>query len=226
MPGYPPVMDRVAAATTVHRWPDFFGGPAATGFGARRRASSCWSSMRRTCIRAPAARIRTRTARTGPTTPRASPPRLLRRRKWGADCWMAIARHRACPRLASGLGPGLFALRTARSARRPPPATILTVHNLAFQGQFPASLLEKLRCRAEAFTMNGVEYHGQIGFLKGGLGVGRSDHHGVADLRRGNPGQRDGDGARRLAAPSVRCVDGDFERHRSRRCGTRPPTRI
>ena len=45
------------------------------------------------------------------------------------------------------------------------------MHNLAFQGQFPASLLEKLQLPVEAFTMNGVEYHGQIGFLKGGLAL-------------------------------------------------------
>lgn len=47
--------------------------------------------------------------------------------------------------------------------------TIFTVHNLAFQGAFPAELLKPLGLPAEAFTVDGVEYHGQIGFLKAGL---------------------------------------------------------
>jgi starch synthase len=49
------------------------------------------------------------------------------------------------------------------------PATILTVHNLAFQGQFSADLLERLRLPAHAFTIDGVESYGKIGFLKAGL---------------------------------------------------------
>lgn len=62
--------------------------------------------------------------------------------------------------------------RGGKSTKRPP--TVITVHNLAFQGQFPASLLEKLHLSAEAFTMEGVEYYGQIGFLKAALAL--ADH--------------------------------------------------
>lgn len=47
--------------------------------------------------------------------------------------------------------------------------TVLTVHNLAFQGIFPASLLAPLGLPPEAFSINGVEYFGSIGFLKAGL---------------------------------------------------------
>lgn len=54
------------------------------------------------------------------------------------------------------------------------PATIVTVHNLAFQGQFPAALLEKLHLPPASFVMEGVEYYGQIGFLKAGLAL--ADH--------------------------------------------------
>jgi starch synthase len=46
---------------------------------------------------------------------------------------------------------------------------VLTVHNLAFQGQFPAALLDRLRLPHSAFTIEGVEYYGAIGFLKAGL---------------------------------------------------------
>jgi starch synthase len=49
------------------------------------------------------------------------------------------------------------------------PPTVMTIHNLAFQGRFPASLLPRLGVPAEAFTIRGVEYYGDIGYLKAGL---------------------------------------------------------
>jgi starch synthase len=52
-------------------------------------------------------------------------------------------------------------------ARRP--ATVMTVHNLAFQGQFPADLLARLRLPPQSYTIDGVEHYGAIGFLKAGL---------------------------------------------------------
>ena len=64
----------------------------------------------------------------------------------------------------AGLAPAYLAL-----AGRPRPATIMTVHNLAFQGQVPASLLGALRLPASAYAIDGVEYYGAIGMLKAGL---------------------------------------------------------
>lgn len=52
---------------------------------------------------------------------------------------------------------------------KPRPATVVTVHNIAFQGQYPKELLEALRLPPESFRMDGVEYYGAIGFLKAGL---------------------------------------------------------
>ena len=49
------------------------------------------------------------------------------------------------------------------------PKTLLTVHNIAFQGQFPASLFATLGLPAAAFAIDGVEYYGNVSFLKGGL---------------------------------------------------------
>jgi starch synthase len=49
------------------------------------------------------------------------------------------------------------------------PGTVMTVHNLAFQGQFPPNLLGVLGLPASAYTMEGVEYYGEISFLKAGL---------------------------------------------------------
>jgi starch synthase len=51
----------------------------------------------------------------------------------------------------------------------PRPATVMTIHNIAFQGRFPASLLGDLWLPRHAFTPEGVEFHGDIGYLKAGL---------------------------------------------------------
>jgi starch synthase len=52
--------------------------------------------------------------------------------------------------------------------RRGPPV-VLTVHNLAFQGRFPPSLLARIGLPEEAMTLDGVEYYGDVGFLKAGI---------------------------------------------------------
>jgi starch synthase len=49
------------------------------------------------------------------------------------------------------------------------PRTVITVHNLAFQGKFSRSLLQEIGLPSESFTVDGVEYYGDIGFLKAGL---------------------------------------------------------
>ena len=46
---------------------------------------------------------------------------------------------------------------------------VVTIHNIAFQGQFGAEIFPHLRLPDEAFAMTGVEYYGGVGFLKGGL---------------------------------------------------------
>ncbi|MBV9538359.1 MAG: glycogen synthase GlgA [Acidisphaera sp.] len=56
-----------------------------------------------------------------------------------------------------------------RADGRTPPATVMTVHNLAFQGQFPPTLLPALRLPPNAFTVDGIEYYGSVGYLKAGL---------------------------------------------------------
>jgi starch synthase len=49
------------------------------------------------------------------------------------------------------------------------PKTIMTVHNLAFQGHYPASIFGTLGLPTAAFSIDGVEYFGGVGFLKAGL---------------------------------------------------------
>ncbi len=54
-------------------------------------------------------------------------------------------------------------------SERSGPTTVMTVHNLAYQGQFPWEVLSVLGLPPESFTVDGVEYYGTIGFLKAGL---------------------------------------------------------
>ncbi len=49
-------------------------------------------------------------------------------------------------------------------------ATVLTIHNLAFQGLFPAGTLPALGLSASDWHIDGVEYYDQLSFLKAGLG--------------------------------------------------------
>lgn len=51
----------------------------------------------------------------------------------------------------------------------PCPATVFTVHNLAYQGLFSGSMLDSLGLPPQAFTLHGLEYFGQISFMKAGL---------------------------------------------------------
>jgi starch synthase len=48
-------------------------------------------------------------------------------------------------------------------------ASIVTVHNIAFQGNFGASHLHALGLPEHAWRFDGVEFHGQLSFLKAGL---------------------------------------------------------
>ncbi|WP_271298738.1 glycogen synthase GlgA [Sphingomonas sp. CV7422] len=53
------------------------------------------------------------------------------------------------------------------AARRP--ASVMTVHNIAFQGHFDAAVFAELDLPAAAYAIDGVEYYGGVGFLKAGL---------------------------------------------------------
>ena len=48
-------------------------------------------------------------------------------------------------------------------------AALMTVHNLAFQGLFPASSVAELGLPAASFQPDGLEFYGQLSFLKAGL---------------------------------------------------------
>ncbi len=54
-------------------------------------------------------------------------------------------------------------------AQGPRARTVMTLHNLAFQGIFPPQSANRLGLPPQAFTIDGVEYYGNLSFLKGGL---------------------------------------------------------
>ena len=58
--------------------------------------------------------------------------------------------------------------RLAAAGRRRP-ATTFTVHNLAYQGVFDPSVRERLGLPDALFQMQGLEFHGQVSFMKAGL---------------------------------------------------------
>jgi starch synthase len=59
-------------------------------------------------------------------------------------------------------------LRLAPAGKQSVPS-VMTIHNMAFQGNFAPELFQALGLPKAAWSMNGVEYHGGVGFLKAGL---------------------------------------------------------
>ncbi len=49
------------------------------------------------------------------------------------------------------------------------PPTVMTIHNLAFQGIFPPQVCADVGLPPESFAVAGVEYYGNLSFLKAGL---------------------------------------------------------
>jgi starch synthase len=47
--------------------------------------------------------------------------------------------------------------------------TILTIHNIAYQGLFPRSLFELTNLPPALYSVEGLEYYGQVNLLKGGI---------------------------------------------------------
>ncbi|EFL89520.1 glycogen synthase GlgA [Ahrensia sp. R2A130] len=64
---------------------------------------------------------------------------------------------------------GLVPLLIELDGMAKPPATIVTVHNVAFQGLFQWETKNLFNIPDEHFTSEGAEYWGQLGFLKAGL---------------------------------------------------------
>jgi len=69
-----------------------------------------------------------------------------------------------CNDWQTGLAPAYLKLLPDGRAR-----SVITVHNLAFQGLFGAPTLQELGLPDHAWTLHGVEFYGHLSFLKAGL---------------------------------------------------------
>jgi starch synthase len=163
-PGYPGLLARLGATAPAHRYETLMGGPA-TILSARLGALDLF------VLDAPHLFDRPGNIYLGPD---------------GRDWPDNAQRFAALARAAADIGLGVatsFApdvvhahdwqaalaaayLHYAGTAR---PATVVTIHNLAFQGHFPAGLLGALGLPPQSLDIDGVEYFGGIGFLKAGL---------------------------------------------------------
>ncbi|OLL32598.1 starch synthase [Burkholderia sp. SRS-W-2-2016] len=68
----------------------------------------------------------------------------------------------------AGLAPA-YLKAAERAHGRAPARSVFTIHNLAYQGIFPAHQFGQLGLPADFFDMHGVEFYGQLSFLKAGL---------------------------------------------------------
>ncbi|MCJ8141976.1 glycogen synthase GlgA [Ancylobacter sp. A5.8] len=164
VPGYPAVMAALGEAEVAHSFDHLFGGPA-------RLLAGRAAGLDLFVIDAPHLYDRPGGPYVGPNG-----------QDWGDNA----ARFAALGAVASGIGLGLVpgfvpdivhahdwqaglapAYLHYSGGRRP--ATVMTIHNIAFQGQFPQSVVPMLGLPSHAFAVDGIEYYGMVGYLKAGL---------------------------------------------------------
>ncbi len=63
----------------------------------------------------------------------------------------------------TGLVPALLALEPER------PATVFTIHNLAYQGVYDRYTFDGLGLPRQLWSVNGMEFHDHVSFIKGGI---------------------------------------------------------
>src|SRR3984885_14969876 len=164
VPGYPDVIKVLPAAEVLLDWPHFYGGPTPLLGGSHQNLDLL-------VLDAPHLFAR-------PGNPYVMPD--------GKDWSDNGVRFAALSRMAAEIGQGAIPsfvpdivhahdwqaglapayLHYAGSRR---PGTVMTVHNLAYQGKFPHEMLDTFGLPAQSFTIHGVEYYGTISFLKAGL---------------------------------------------------------
>lgn len=69
-----------------------------------------------------------------------------------------------CNDWQSGLAPAYMHYSGSLCAK-----SVLSIHNIAFQGNFSADWVERLGLPPQGFTLEGFEYYGQLSFLKAGI---------------------------------------------------------
>jgi starch synthase len=164
VPGYPAVLDALTAPVAVHHFPDLFGGPATV-----LRAAA--ASLDLLALDAPHLYARPGNPYLGPDG-----------REWFDNGVRFAGLGAAAAAIGAGIVSGLafdivhahdwqaaMAMVYLHFHDGPRPGTVLTVHNLAFQGRYPGDLFPRLGLPGSAFIPDGLEHYGDVDFLKGGL---------------------------------------------------------
>jgi starch synthase len=166
VPGYPSVMKALGKAKAIHTWDSLLGEPA-------RLLAGKLGQHPLLVLDAPGLFARDG----GPYGDPAG-------KDWGDNWRRFAALGRAAADLAGGAVKGrrfdllhahdwqaAMALAYVRFApfgeHRVP--SVMTIHNMAFQGHFGAELFPAMGLPREAWALDGVEYHGGVGFLKAGM---------------------------------------------------------
>ncbi len=68
-----------------------------------------------------------------------------------------------CNDWQTGLVPALLSIESNT------PATVFTIHNMAYQGMFPESTFSSLNLPTQIWHQEGIEFHEMLSFIKGGL---------------------------------------------------------
>ncbi|MFO1131557.1 MAG: glycogen synthase GlgA [Hyphomicrobiales bacterium] len=162
VPGYPAVMAALEKTAPFHAYKDLFGGPAQLIRGTAHGLDII-------AIDAPH------------LFARPGNPYLGKDGKdWPDNAQRFAALGKAAADVAGGINKGyradLLHCHDWQAALGPVyarflggPKSVMTVHNIAFQGQFPASVFGLLGLPQQAFAIDGLEYYGNVGYLKGGL---------------------------------------------------------
>ena len=164
IPAYPAVKDKLRDAETVYEYADLFGAPASVVAG-RSAGLDIFA------LDAPHLFDRPGNPYLGPdgTDWPDNARRFAALARVGADIGLgAVGAFQPNVVHAHDWQAGLVPAYLRYSGREPP-GSLITVHNLAFQGHFPVSQFWELGLPEEALSVDGVEYYGGVGYLKAGL---------------------------------------------------------
>lgn len=164
VPGYPAVLSALESPTITATFDDLFGGPAQLLAGHA-------GTLDLLIIDAPHLYRRDGLPYTGPDG-----------RDWPDNAQrfaaLGLVAARVGRGLCSGFEPDVLHLHDWQAGLAPAylhyaggrrPGVVCTIHNMGFQGLFPAEILGLLGLPPAALTIDGLEYYGQISYLKAGL---------------------------------------------------------
>jgi starch synthase len=165
VPGYPAILEQIGSAQVLHEFKDLFGGAA------RLLGTAAADGLDVIIIDAPHLYRRAGNIYTAPD---------------GTDWPDNAERFAALGWVAAEIGLGLLpgwqpdlvhahdwqaglAPAYLSLSGRPRPRTVITIHNISFQGRFSPALLQRLKLPPSAYAVDGVEFYGTISFLKAAL---------------------------------------------------------